>query len=198
MPFALMKAANMQWNFLFIRVVVGLLATLIMDLGGGLGLLLGIASHKPQRMGHNLIGRWTGYMLRGKFRHADILATPALGAEMPFGILIHYLIGAILTLIYFAILGITPIQTNALLAVAYGLVSMVFPWFLMFPSEGMGWREETFTARLPWPGPACSITFFWNWSGCVDRGVPAALKFFLARLTPPARRSMPWSINGMA
>lgn len=66
----------MQWNVLLFRVAIGLLATVIMDLGGGLGFLLGIAYRKPQRMGHYLIGRWVGYMFRGKFRHIDILTTP--------------------------------------------------------------------------------------------------------------------------
>jgi hypothetical protein len=121
-----------------------------MDLGGGVGLLLGVAVRKPQRMGHHLIGRWVGYLFRGKFKHADILSTPALRGELPLGILIHYLIGVILTLIYFALLGMTHIPSNALLASAYGLLTTVFPWFLMFPSEGMGWmgRDAPANAHL--------------------------------------------------
>jgi len=57
-----------------------------------------------------------------------------------------------MALIYFAILGITHIQTNALIAVVYGLVTTVFPWFLMFPSEGMGWmgKDAPGNAHLAW------------------------------------------------
>jgi len=129
----------MDGHVLLIGVLVGLLATVVMDLGGGLGLLLGIASRSPRRMGHELIGRWIGYMFQGKFKHADILQSPPLRGELPFGILIHYLIGVILTLIYFAFLSITQLPSSALMAIAYGLATTVSPWFLMFPSEGMGW-----------------------------------------------------------
>jgi hypothetical protein len=44
--------------------------------------------------------------------------------------------------LYFAFLGITHILTSALIAIAYGLLTTVFPWFLMFPSEGMGWMRR--------------------------------------------------------
>lgn len=129
----------MEGHVLLLRVAVGLLSTVIMDLGGGLGLLLGIAGRGPRRMGHELIGRWVGYMFRGKFKHADILATQPLRGELIFGILVHDLIGTILALFYFGFLGITHILSTALIAIAYGLATTVFPWFLMFPSEGMGW-----------------------------------------------------------
>ncbi len=129
----------MNGHILLIGVAVGLLSTVVMDLGGGLGILLGVPGRGPQRMGHGLIGRWVGYLLHGKFTHADILSSPPLKGELPFGILIHYLIGIILTLVYFAFLQITQIHATVLLTIAYGLVTTVFPWFLMFPSEGMGW-----------------------------------------------------------
>jgi hypothetical protein len=88
--------------------------------------------------------------LRGKFKHDDILSTPPLKGELIFGILIHYLIGIILTLIYFVFLQITGIHATALLTIAYGLVTTIFPWFLMFPSEGMGWlgRDAPGNAHL--------------------------------------------------
>jgi hypothetical protein len=140
----------MNGHVLLLRVAVGLLSTVMMDLGGGLGLLLGVPGRGPQRMGHGLIGRWVGYLFRGKFHHADILETPPLRGELIFGILIHYLIGVILALFYFLFLGITHLPTSALIAIAYGLATTVFPWFLMFPSEGMGWlgRDAPGNAHL--------------------------------------------------
>ncbi len=142
----------MNGHVLLIGAVVGLLSTMVMDLGGALGLLLHIAGRGPRRMGHELIGRWVGYMFRGKFKHADILTSPPLSGELGFGILVHYLIGIILTLIYFTFLQIIHIQTTPLLAVVYGLATTVFPWFLMFPSEGMGWLGRTAPgkAHLAW------------------------------------------------
>ena len=120
-------------------VVVGILATLTMDLGALLGVRLGIPGVGPRRTGPDLIGRWIGYLARGKFKHDDILRTPPLRGELPLGLLSHYAIGAVFSLAYFALLGAMHIAPSFLTAILYGLATTIFPWFLMFPSQGMGW-----------------------------------------------------------
>jgi hypothetical protein len=82
---------------------------LTMDVVAVIALRLGIAGRRPRRTGPDLIGRWIGYLLRGKFRHTDILRTPPLRGELVLGLAAH------------------------------GTATTVCPWFLMFPSQGMGW-----------------------------------------------------------
>ncbi len=85
-------------------------------------------------------------MLRGKFSHANILETPRLPGELPLGLAVHYLIGIIFTLAYGALLFVLHVTPTILAAVVFGLVTVVFPWFLMLPSLGMGWMDRNIQA----------------------------------------------------
>ena len=127
-------------NRLFIAgVIVGILATVTMDAVAVIALRLGITGRGPRRTGPDLIGRWIGYLLQGKFRHTDILRTPPLRGELPLGFAAHYSIGIVLTLVYFGLLVVTQARPTALSAILYGTATTVLPWFVMFPSQGMGW-----------------------------------------------------------
>jgi hypothetical protein len=56
------------------------------------------------------------------------------------GLAAHYLIGIALTLVYLGLLVVAHARPpTALSAILYGTATTVFPWFLMFPSQGMGW-----------------------------------------------------------
>jgi hypothetical protein len=119
-------------------VLVGLLATLAMDIASGIGLRLGFAGPGPRRTGYHLIGRWFGHLLRGKFTHATIIDTPPLPREVLLGALVHYLIGAVLGLVYFfglLLLGVEPTLWNALI---FGIITTVFSWFYLYPAWGYG------------------------------------------------------------
>ena len=122
-----------------IGVIVGILATVTMDTVAVIALRLGIAGRAPRRTGPDLIGRWMGYLLRGKFRHTDILQTPPLRGELVLGFAAHYSIGIVLTLLYVGLLVVAHATPTALSAVLYGTATTALPWFLMFPSQGMGW-----------------------------------------------------------
>jgi len=54
------------------------------------------------------------------------------------GLAAHYLIGIVLTLVYLGLLVVAHTTPMALSAIVYGAATTVFPWFLMFPSQGMG------------------------------------------------------------
>ncbi len=129
----------MNARILWIAAAVGVAATVVMDLGSGLGILLGVPGRGPLRSGYRQIGRWFTYLLRGTFKHADILATPPVKGEFVIGVVVHYLIGTILTFIYLVFLSIAHLAATPLLGFAYGLATTVCPWFLLFPSLGMGW-----------------------------------------------------------
>ena len=68
-----------------VGLIVGILATVTMDVVAAIALRLGIAGRGPRRTGPDLIGRWIGYLLQGKFRHTDILQTPPLRGEKLLG-----------------------------------------------------------------------------------------------------------------
>jgi len=74
----------------FVGVAVGILATVTMDVVAVIALRLGIGGRGPCRTGPDLIGRWIGYRLRGKFRHTDILQAPPLRGELILGLAAHY------------------------------------------------------------------------------------------------------------
>jgi hypothetical protein len=129
----------MESRSFIVGVIVGILATVTMDVVAMIALRLGIAGRGPRRTGPDLIGRWIGYLLRGKFRHTDILQTPPLRGELVLGLAAHYSIGIVLTLGYLGLLVVAQAKPTALSAILYGTATTVLPWFLMFPSQGMGW-----------------------------------------------------------
>jgi Protein of unknown function (DUF2938) len=129
----------MESRAFIVGVIVGILATVTMDVVAVIALRLGIAGPGPRRTGPDLIGRWVGYFFRAKFRHTDILQTPPLQGELVLGLVAHYLIGIALTLVYLGLLGVAHATPTAPSAILYGTATTVFPWFLMFPSQGMGY-----------------------------------------------------------
>jgi hypothetical protein len=126
----------MESRAFIVGLIVGILATVTMDVVAVIALRLGIAGRGLRRTGPDLIGR---YLLRDKFRHTDILQTPPLRGELVLGLAAHYLIGIVLTLAYLGLLVVAHATPTALSAILYGAATTVFPWFLMFPSQGMGW-----------------------------------------------------------
>ncbi len=129
----------MESRAVIVGLIVGVLATVTMDVVAVIALRLGIAGRGPRRTGPNLIGRWIGYLLRGRFRHTDILQAPPLRGELVLGLAAHYLIGIMLTLMYLGLVVVAHARPTALSAILYGTATTVLPWFLMFPSQGMGW-----------------------------------------------------------
>jgi hypothetical protein len=55
------------------------------------------------------------------------------------GLAAHYSIGIVLTLVYLGLLVVAHATPTALSAILYGTATTVFPWFLMFRSQGIGW-----------------------------------------------------------
>jgi hypothetical protein len=129
----------MESRVFIVGLIVGVLATLTMDVVAVIALRLGIAGRGPRRTGPDLIGRWIGYLLQGKVRHTDILQTSPLQGELLLGFAAHYAIGIVLTLVYLGLLVVTHATPTALSAILYGTATTVLPWFLLFPSQGMGW-----------------------------------------------------------
>ncbi len=73
-------------------VVVGVVATLTMDLVGAVLRSAGFVRMLP-------VGRWVAYLARGKAKHEDITKSPKVRGELPLS-LVHYLIGIGLAAVY--------------------------------------------------------------------------------------------------
>src|SRR2546430_17579969 len=95
-------------------LIVGILATVTMDVVAVIALRLGIAGRGPRRPRPDLIGRWIGYLLQGKLRHTDILQPPPLPGESLAGFAAPYRIGLGVTLVYLGLLVVRAGSRTAL------------------------------------------------------------------------------------
>jgi uncharacterized membrane protein YeaQ/YmgE (transglycosylase-associated protein family) len=131
----------MNLELLLTGALIGLLATVVMDISSLVGIILGLAGRNPARTGYDLVGRWFLYLLRGRGRHSSILDTPPLPREVPVGVLVHYFIGAFLGAVLLVVLQpFQPLEAVPTLlgAVAFGIATTVFPWFYLHPVWGYG------------------------------------------------------------
>ncbi|HUL53051.1 MAG TPA: DUF2938 domain-containing protein, partial [Opitutaceae bacterium] len=128
-------------------VVVGIGATLVLDLWHlFLKRVFGIAS-----LSYRLLGRWLCHMPAGTFRHASIAAAPPKTFEGMVGWIAHYTIGVFLALGLVVLTSADWLARPTLLpALLYGVGTVVFPFFVLQPSFGLGLAAS----RTPHPGQA--------------------------------------------
>ena len=124
-----------QANVIAASIAIGIGATLVMDLWNlFLKRTFGIPS-----LNYCLLGRWLRHMPGGTVRHASINAASPKPHECAVGWVAHYSIGVVFALVF---IGITSgdwlAHPTVLPAVLYGLATVVFPFFIMQPSLGLG------------------------------------------------------------
>ena len=126
---------NLDASYILGAVAIGLGATLVMDVWN---LFLKRAFGIPS-LNYCLLGRWLLHMPGGTFRHASIAAAPRKPFECTAGLVAHYTIGIVfaLGLVAFAP-GAWLARPTLLPALLYGLGTVVFPFFIMQPSFGLG------------------------------------------------------------
>ena len=126
---------SIEANRIFGAIAIGIGATLVMDLWN---LLLRRAFSIPS-LNYCLLGRWLRYMPEGTFTHASIGAAPQKPFECPVGWVAHYTIGVVFALVF---IGFTSddwlARPTVLPALLYGIATVVFPFFIMQPSFGLG------------------------------------------------------------
>jgi hypothetical protein len=120
-------------------VAVGTLATMTMDAA-----MLGAAriagdAFSSDRLSPDVIGRWAYGLLRGRWRHRDIMSEPPRRGELALGILTHYATGIVLTQAYLLLARRRDGGSTFLGAASYGLASAALPLLVLFPSLGYGW-----------------------------------------------------------
>ena len=97
------------------------------------------------------LGRWLRHMPGGTFRHASIAAAPKKPFECTVGRMAHYTIGIVLALGFVALSsGDWLARPTVLPALVFGIATVVFPFFIMQPSFGLGIAAS----RTPKPAQA--------------------------------------------
>lgn len=116
-------------------LAIGVGATLVMDLWN---LFLKRAFSIPS-LNYSLLGRWIRHMPSGTFRHASIAAAPQKEFECAVGWIAHYTIGLSLALTFVALASPEWLARPTLLpALLFGIVTVVFPFFILQPALGFG------------------------------------------------------------
>jgi len=116
-------------------IAIGIGATLIMDAWN----LFLKQAFSIQSLNYCLLGRWLRHMPRGTFRHRSIAAAERQPMECGIGWLAHYSIGVTLAVIFVTVLSRDWLARPTLLsALAYGIITVVFPFFVLQPSLGLG------------------------------------------------------------
>ena len=116
-------------------IAIGVGATLVMDLWNlFLERTFGILS-----LDYCLLGRWLRHMPGGTLRHASIATAPRKPLECTFGWIAHYSIGVVFALVFVALASGDWLARPTLLpALLYGVGTVVFPFFILQPSLGLG------------------------------------------------------------
>jgi hypothetical protein len=121
-------------EFALRSVLIGIGATLIMDLWAAVLRRLGVAS-----LDFALLGRWIGHLPSGRLVHASIARTPAIRGERLIGWSAHYSIGVAFSALLVATFGLgwarAPTLPPALLI---GGVTVLAPWLVLQPALGAG------------------------------------------------------------
>jgi DUF2938 family protein len=125
----------MQANYILGAIAIGIGATLVMDLWNlFLKRTFGIPS-----LSYCLLGRWLRHMAGGTLRHASIAAAPQKPLECTVGWIAHYTIGVVFALVFLVLTSGDWLARPTLLpALLYGIGTVVFPFFIMQPSFGLG------------------------------------------------------------
>ena len=122
-------------TYLLAAVVVGLGATLFMDLWA---LLLKLAFGTPSA-NYCLVGRWFRHMPEGTFMHTSIANSSQKRFECAVGWIAHYIIGVVYALVLVALVSGDWLARPTLLpALLFGIGTVLVPFLVMQPSFGLG------------------------------------------------------------
>jgi hypothetical protein len=116
-------------------IAVGIGATLVMDIWN---LFLKRTFSIPS-LSYCLLGRWVRHMPGGTVRHASITTASQKPFECAIGWIAHYTIGVVFALGFVVLTsGDWLARPTVLPALLYGVGTVVFPFFIMQPSLGLG------------------------------------------------------------
>lgn len=123
---------------------IGLVATVLVDIWAWILSYL----FKLPTTNWAMVGRWVGHMPDGQFVHQSIADTSPVAGECIIGKAVHYTTGLIYGVGYLLLVTEVLNQTPSLAsAMAYSLLLLIAPWFIMQPGLGLG----MFANRAPKP-----------------------------------------------
>jgi hypothetical protein len=126
---------SIEANDILGAIAVGIGATLVMDLWN---LFLKRTFSIPS-LNYCLLGRWLRHMPGGTLRHASISATQQKPFECTVGWIAHYTIGLVFALVFVVFTsGDWLARPTVLPALLFGIGTVVFPFFILQPSFGLG------------------------------------------------------------
>jgi len=129
----------MKIDPLIATVLVGLGATFVMDIWT----VFGNRAFAVPLPNYCFIGRWLRHMANGAFMHPSIAAATPQPAECPIGWIAHYTIGVVFALGLVALVSTQWLQSPTLVpALAFGIVTVCFPLFIMQPALGLGFAAS--------------------------------------------------------
>lgn len=115
--------------------LVGIGATAIMDIWA----LLLWRIWKVTSLEYAFVGRWLGHMRRGVLFHKSIRTAQPIHNERAIGWASHYAIGALFAVIFGGLAGpLWLTQPEMPKALAFGALTLVFPFCVMQPAFGAG------------------------------------------------------------
>lgn len=121
-------------EFLTLSIVIGVGATVLLDLWAQLLRLFGLP--KPNWAPP---GRWFAHLLRGRVAHDDIGKAEPVAGEIAIGWVFHYGVGILFTAVLLAIWGLDWARSPTFLpALIVGLATVGCGWFILQPGMGMG------------------------------------------------------------
>lgn len=86
-----------------------------------------------------MVGRWFGHMPSGRFVHDNIAKALPVRGELAIGWASHNAIGIVFAAVLIAIAGLEwARRPTPLPALVFGLLTVVFPFFVMQPGMGAG------------------------------------------------------------
>jgi Protein of unknown function (DUF2938) len=122
-------------NYILGAIAIGIGATLVMDLWN---LFLKRTFSIPS-LNYCLLGRWLRHLPGGTLRHSSITAAPQKPSECTVGWIAHYTIGVVFALVFVVLApGDWLARPTLLPALLYGIGTVLFPFFILQPSFGLG------------------------------------------------------------
>ncbi|MCR4531854.1 MAG: DUF2938 domain-containing protein [Proteobacteria bacterium] len=119
---------------LFQILVLGIGATIVMDIWLFILMQLNIPT-----LNFALLGRWIGWIFKGKIRHHPISQSSQIQHESLVGWCTHYSVGVLFAFIFILFVGETwLIQPQFYSAFAFGLITVLVPFLIMQPAMGAG------------------------------------------------------------
>jgi len=138
---------SIQTHDMLIAAAIGMGATGLMDIWNQ---FLNRAFNIPS-LNYCLLGRWIRHMIGGTVRHTSIASAQKKSFECATGWMAHYSIGIAFALVFVLLLSRDWLARPTLApALFYGIATVVFPFFIMQPSLGLGIASS----RVPKPAQA--------------------------------------------